>query len=121
MTSAVMSSQSADEESSAGALSEDGISRQLLFTSSWCLELPIAKRCRSNKLERQRFAFALRFSRWFLQRWIQQKRKYKRIQKSRKMLPVASKLQRYESSRSDEPVAKQLTIYEELSKLDVNC
>ncbi|KZV40634.1 hypothetical protein F511_34398 [Dorcoceras hygrometricum] len=39
--------------------------QQKASTSSWCLELAIAKRCRSNKLARQRFAFALRFSRWF--------------------------------------------------------
>ncbi|KZV45506.1 LRR receptor-like serine/threonine-protein kinase [Dorcoceras hygrometricum] len=36
-----------------------------MFTSRCYLELAIAKRCRSNKLVRQRFAFALRFSRWF--------------------------------------------------------
>ncbi|KZV40211.1 hypothetical protein F511_27597 [Dorcoceras hygrometricum] len=45
----------------------------------------------------------------------------KMVQLSQDVVPVASKLQRYESSRSDEPAAKQLTIYEELSKLDVNC
>ncbi|KZV25469.1 glycerol-3-phosphate acyltransferase 1-like [Dorcoceras hygrometricum] len=33
-------------------------------TSSWCLKLAIAKRCRLHKLIRQRFAF-VRFSRWF--------------------------------------------------------
>ncbi|KZV23981.1 hypothetical protein F511_20902 [Dorcoceras hygrometricum] len=56
----------------AGALSIDDvissditISRKLLFTSRCYLKLAIAKRCRSNKLVRQRFAFALRFSRWF--------------------------------------------------------
>ncbi|KZV43993.1 hypothetical protein F511_30998 [Dorcoceras hygrometricum] len=77
----------------AGGLSIDDVfssdshnQQELLFTSSWYLEIAIAKRCRlhklirliakrcrSNKLVRQRFAFALRFSRWFLRRWIQQK------------------------------------------------
>ncbi|KZV26233.1 hypothetical protein F511_43698 [Dorcoceras hygrometricum] len=54
----------------AGALSIDDvissditISRKLMFTSRRHLELAIAKRCRSNKLVRQRFAFALGFSR----------------------------------------------------------
>ncbi|KZV20668.1 U-box domain-containing protein 44-like [Dorcoceras hygrometricum] len=36
-------------------------------TSQWYLTLAIAKRCRLDKWIRQRFAFALRFSRWFLQ------------------------------------------------------
>ncbi|KZV36567.1 hypothetical protein F511_23596 [Dorcoceras hygrometricum] len=59
----------------AGALSIDDvissditISRNLMFTSICYLKLAIAKRCRSNKLERQRFAFALRISRGIL-RW----------------------------------------------------
>ncbi|KZV35501.1 hypothetical protein F511_32921 [Dorcoceras hygrometricum] len=50
--------------------------QQKASTSSWCLELAIAKRCRSNKLARQRFAFALRFSRWF-------RAKYQQVQHSR--------------------------------------
>ncbi|KZV21425.1 glycerol-3-phosphate acyltransferase 1-like [Dorcoceras hygrometricum] len=53
MTSAVMSSQSAVSYST---------------TSRWYLKLAIAKRCRLDKWIRQRFAFALRFSRWIL-RW----------------------------------------------------
>ncbi|KZV37804.1 hypothetical protein F511_24495 [Dorcoceras hygrometricum] len=51
----------------AGALSIDDvissditISRKLLFTSSWYLEIAIAKRCRLHKLIRQRFALALK-------------------------------------------------------------
>ncbi|KZV18125.1 putative inactive receptor kinase [Dorcoceras hygrometricum] len=36
------------------------------LTSRWKLMLAIAKRCRSNKLKRQRFAFALRLSRRIL-------------------------------------------------------
>ncbi|KZV33709.1 hypothetical protein F511_30684 [Dorcoceras hygrometricum] len=63
----------------AGALSIDDVissdittSRKLMFTSRCYLKLAIAKRCRLNKLVRQRFAFALRFSRWFdFSRWIQ--------------------------------------------------
>ncbi|KZT76541.1 glycerophosphodiester phosphodiesterase-like protein [Dorcoceras hygrometricum] len=54
----------------AGALSIDDvissditISRKLLFTSSWYLEIAIEKRCRLHKLIRQSFAFALRFNR----------------------------------------------------------
>ncbi|KZV54074.1 nuclear-pore anchor [Dorcoceras hygrometricum] len=35
-------------------------------TSRWYLTLAIAKRCRLDKWIRQRFAFALRFSRWIL-------------------------------------------------------
>ncbi|KZV36095.1 beta-glucosidase [Dorcoceras hygrometricum] len=35
-------------------------------TSRWYLTLAIAKRCRLDKWIRQRFVFALRFSRWFL-------------------------------------------------------
>ncbi|KZV48568.1 polyol transporter 5-like [Dorcoceras hygrometricum] len=49
-SSAVMSSQSAVSYSR---------------TSRWYLKLAIAKRCRLDKWIRQRFAFALRFSRWF--------------------------------------------------------
>ncbi|KZV21920.1 separase [Dorcoceras hygrometricum] len=64
MTSAV-SSQSADEESSAGALSEDGDNQQRASTSRGNLKLAIAKRRRLDKWTRQRFAFALSFSRWF--------------------------------------------------------
>ncbi|KZV45947.1 hypothetical protein F511_32134 [Dorcoceras hygrometricum] len=64
MTSAVMSSQSADEESSAGALSEDGDNQQRASTSRGNLKLAIAKRCRSNKL-------------MDTVEWIQQKRKDK--------------------------------------------
>ncbi|KZT76451.1 tRNA wybutosine-synthesizing protein 2/3/4 [Dorcoceras hygrometricum] len=52
----------------AGALSLDDvissditISRKPMFTSRRYLKLAIAKRCRSNKLVRQRFAFALKF------------------------------------------------------------
>ncbi|KZV56489.1 hypothetical protein F511_22297 [Dorcoceras hygrometricum] len=33
--------------------------QQRVSTSSWYLELAFAKRCRLNKLERQRFAFAI--------------------------------------------------------------
>ncbi|KZV53697.1 hypothetical protein F511_38747 [Dorcoceras hygrometricum] len=50
----------------------DGDNQQRASTSRGNLKLAIAKRCRSNKLVRQRFAFALRFSRWFdFSRWIQ--------------------------------------------------
>ncbi|KZV36304.1 hypothetical protein F511_21417 [Dorcoceras hygrometricum] len=51
MMSAVMSSKSAVSYST---------------TSQWYLKLAIAKRCRLDKWIRQRFAFALRFSRWIL-------------------------------------------------------
>ncbi|KZV28045.1 hypothetical protein F511_31813 [Dorcoceras hygrometricum] len=61
--------------------------QQKASTSSWCLELAIAKRCRLNKLIRQRFALAIRFSRWFRDK-IQQKQ------------------------LKNESAAKQLTIYE---------
>ncbi|KZV13863.1 putative UDP-3-O-acylglucosamine N-acyltransferase 2, mitochondrial [Dorcoceras hygrometricum] len=61
--------------------------QQRASTSSWCLELAIAKRCRLNKLIRQRFAFAIRFSRLFRAK-IQQKQ------------------------LKNESAAKQLTIYE---------
>ncbi|KZV39507.1 hypothetical protein F511_35679 [Dorcoceras hygrometricum] len=64
----------------------DGDNQQRASISRGNLELAIAKRCRSNKLVRQRFAFALRFNRWFLQRWIQQKLKDRRIQQ--KINPV---------------------------------
>ncbi|KZV51687.1 hypothetical protein F511_30100 [Dorcoceras hygrometricum] len=50
MTSAVTSSQSVVSYSR---------------TSRWYLKIAIAKRCRLDKWIRQRFAFALRFSRWF--------------------------------------------------------
>ncbi|KZV53558.1 hypothetical protein F511_27107 [Dorcoceras hygrometricum] len=43
----------------------DGDNQQRASTSRGNLKLAIEKRCRSNKLVRQRFAFALRFSRWF--------------------------------------------------------
>ncbi|KZV49356.1 serine/threonine-protein kinase-like protein [Dorcoceras hygrometricum] len=59
---AISSCEEAQERSD--VVQEELSSRKLLFTSSWYLELAIAKRCRSNKLERQRFAFALSFSRW---------------------------------------------------------
>ncbi|KZV37591.1 hypothetical protein F511_13862 [Dorcoceras hygrometricum] len=54
MTSAVMSSQSADEESLDGALSEDGDNQQRASTSRGNLKLAIAKRCRSNKLQKRK-------------------------------------------------------------------
>ncbi|KZV26013.1 hypothetical protein F511_03886 [Dorcoceras hygrometricum] len=44
---------------------KDGISRKLQWNQSRGLKLAIEKRCRLHKLIRQRFAFALRFSRWF--------------------------------------------------------
>ncbi|KZV55690.1 hypothetical protein F511_08324 [Dorcoceras hygrometricum] len=37
-----------------------------LLTSRWNLMLAVVKRCRLDKWIRQRFAFALRFSRWIL-------------------------------------------------------
>ncbi|KZV30128.1 hypothetical protein F511_35799 [Dorcoceras hygrometricum] len=104
MTSAVMSSQSADEETSwsvkmmKSAVTSSFNRKRFAFAmkfSRWFLQrwiqqkckdkdsadaiwrLAIAKRCRLHKLVRQRFAFAMKFSRWFLQRWIQQKCKDK--------------------------------------------
>ncbi|KZT75641.1 hypothetical protein F511_47334 [Dorcoceras hygrometricum] len=77
MTSAVMSSQSADEEKAAGALSIDDvissditisrkIDQQRASTSRGNLKLAIAKRCRSNKLVRRRFAFKLKIQQMVL-------------------------------------------------------
>ncbi|KZV43967.1 hypothetical protein F511_34999 [Dorcoceras hygrometricum] len=75
---------SADEKRCARyGMSCDGISLDVITTSNWYLELAIAKRCRVNKLERQRFAFAIRSDQqmkrskreeatscWRISRWI---------------------------------------------------
>ncbi|KZV39990.1 hypothetical protein F511_15242 [Dorcoceras hygrometricum] len=77
MMSLVTTSCSANEERSAGARGPagteakksqsakgfcDGDNQQRATSSRGNLELAIAKRCRSNKLVRQRFAFAIRFT-----------------------------------------------------------
>ncbi|KZV36862.1 hypothetical protein F511_27971 [Dorcoceras hygrometricum] len=139
MTSAVISSQLADEESSVGALSKYGISREIqpavdsadgscndgfsrgakmkkrsagMMRTSWYIKMVQLVPVGSDSTSRRK------------QQLIQSRASMNQLLlciQSQDVVPVASKLQRYESSRSDEPAAKQLTIYEELSKLDVNC
>ncbi|KZV38912.1 hypothetical protein F511_30476 [Dorcoceras hygrometricum] len=80
MTSSVMSSYSADglreqSQESAGSLYiqtqersdvvEEEIQSQATVHQQMIFGVSVAKQCRSNKLIRQRFAFALRFSRWY--------------------------------------------------------
>ncbi|KZV29859.1 hypothetical protein F511_06711 [Dorcoceras hygrometricum] len=96
------------------------------------LKLSFTKRCRSNKIERQRFAFAKKISRWLCDDGIMKRNQQDGLcddMTSRELQWFVTQTQHKVSrrnvmkisSRSEEPAAKQLTIYEELSKLDVNC
>ncbi|KZV24339.1 ATP-binding cassette transporter [Dorcoceras hygrometricum] len=118
--------------------SYSGMDQQRASTSSWYLELAIAKRCRVNKLERQRFAFARRDQQM-------KRRKRKRRHSAGRVcvvnqsqdsvatqrfpdavfaypvtgIPGAKKRRSSEAQQlKNESAAKQLTTYEELSKTD---
>ncbi|KZV55421.1 hypothetical protein F511_41717 [Dorcoceras hygrometricum] len=90
--------------------------QQKASTSSWCLELAIAKRCRLNKVIRQRFALAIRFSRGF-------RDKIQQVQHSRETSrfdDVILSIEEAGGSNRD-VIISIIEAADDLRELDVNC